>query len=65
MRLRDLRYTMASHAVMNDVAVPVVSRLLGHSDVRVTLRYVHLEDRDIEAAAKRIGLAMAQAMAYE
>ena len=61
-RLHDLRHTMASHAVMNGVPVPVVSRLLGHSNVRMTLRYAHLADRDIEAAAERVGDAMAQVM---
>ena len=61
-RLHDLRHTMASHAVMNGVPVPVVSRLLGHSNVQMTLRYAHLADRDIEAAAERTGQAMAQLM---
>ena len=64
-RLHDLRHTMASYAVMNGVPVPVVSRLLGHSNVRMTLRYAHLADRDIEAAAERVGAAMARAMALE
>ena len=41
-RLHDLRHTMASHAVMNGVPVPVVSRLLGHSNVQMTMRYAHL-----------------------
>ena len=54
-RLHDLRHTMASHAVMNGVPVPVVSRLLGHSNVKMTMRYAHLGDRDIEAAAERVG----------
>ena len=62
-RLHDLRHTMASHAVMNGVPVPVVSRLLGHSNVQMTLRYAHLADRDIEAAAERVGEAMAEVMA--
>ena len=43
---------------MNGVPVPVVSRLLGHSNTRMTLRYAHLGDRDIEAAAERTGLAI-------
>ena len=54
-RLHDLRHTHASHAVMNGVPVPVVSRLLGHSSVGMTLRYAHLGDREIEQAAERIG----------
>lgn len=64
-RLHDLRHNMASYAVMNGVPVPVVSRLLGHSNVGMTLRYAHLADRDIEAAAERVGAAMARAMALE
>ena len=57
-RLHDLRRTFASHAVMQGVPVPVVSRLLGHSSTRMTLRYVHLWDRDVRAAAERIGDTM-------
>ncbi|MDE0175463.1 MAG: tyrosine-type recombinase/integrase [Defluviicoccus sp.] len=61
-RLHDLRHTHASHAVMNGVPVPVVSRLLGHSNTRMTLRYAHLGDRDIERAAERVGHAVANLM---
>ena len=48
---------------MSGVPVPVVSRLLGHSNVRMTLRYAHLADKEIEAAAERIGEAMALILA--
>ena len=61
-RLHDLRHTMASHAVMNGVPVPVVSRMLGHSNVSMTLRYAHLADRDVEAAAERVGRTMSAIM---
>ena len=61
-RLHDLRHTHASHAVMNGVPVPVVSRLLGHSNTRMTLRYAHLGDRDIERAAERVGQSVAALM---
>ena len=61
-RIHDLRHSYASHAAMNGVPVPVVSRLLGHSSVRMTLRYAHLGDREIEAAAERTGQAVADLM---
>ncbi|MDE0361022.1 MAG: site-specific integrase [Rhodospirillaceae bacterium] len=61
-RLHDLRHTVASHAVTNGVPVPVVSRLLGHTNVRMTLRYAHLADRDVEAATERVGQAIADMM---
>ena len=61
-RLHDLRHTHASHAVMNGVPVPVVSCLLGHSNVRMTLRYAHLGDQEIEAAAERIGQSIGAIM---
>ena len=64
-RIHDLRHNFASHAVMNGIPVPVVSRLLGHSNVRMTLRYSHLVEKDIEAAAERVGTALARILALE
>ena len=57
-RLHDLRHTFASHAVMQSVPLPVVSRLLGHSQARMTLRYAHVSDQSTEAAAERLGCAL-------
>ena len=62
-RLHDLRHTFASHAVMLGVPLPVVSRLLGHAQTRMTLRYAHVGDRETEAAAERIGTAIAAVLA--
>ena len=61
-RLHDLRQTHASHAMMNGVPVPMVSRLLSQSSVGMTLRYAHLGDREIEAVAERVGQEIAELM---
>ena len=61
-RLHDLRHTFASHAVLQGVPLPVVSRLLGHKRPSMTLRYAHVGDRETEAAAERIGAAIEHAL---
>ena len=61
-RLHDLRHTFASQAAMQGIPLPVVARLLGHAQVQMTLRYAHVSDRDVEAAAERIGGVLADIM---
>ena len=61
-RIHDLRHTFASQAAMQGIPLPVVARLLGHAQVQMTLRYAHVSDRDVEAAAERIGGVMAGIM---
>lgn len=57
-RLHDLRHSYASHAVMQGIPLPTVARLLGHREVSMTLRYAHVADKDVEAAAERVGQAI-------
>ena len=47
---------------MQGIPLPVVARLLGHAQVQMTLRYAHVSDRNVEAAAERIGDVMADIM---
>ena len=53
-RLRDLRHSHASQAVLQGVPLPVVSKLLSHRQLSTTLRYAHVADQEVEAAAPRL-----------
>ena len=61
-RLHDLRHTVASHAVLQGVPLPVVSRMLGHKRPSMTMRYAHVGDHETEAAAERIGATIARTL---
>lgn len=47
-----LRHTFASHLVSNGVSLQVVQQFLGHSDMKVTLRYAHLAPSTLQDAIK-------------
>ena len=46
----------------NGVPLPTVARMLGYAQPTMTLRYAHVGDRKVEAAAERIGAKIAAAM---
>ncbi|MBI3552609.1 MAG: tyrosine-type recombinase/integrase [Elusimicrobia bacterium] len=41
-RFHDLRHTFASHFVMSTGDLPALQRILGHSSLKMTMRYAHL-----------------------
>ena len=49
-RFRDLRYTFASQPVMKGVDLRTVAALMGHRDIRVTMRYAHLAPDHLQGA---------------
>lgn len=52
-----LRHTFASHLVMAGVPLPVVQALLGHTDIRLTMRYAHLSPGQTAKAVQMLDLA--------
>ncbi len=53
-RIHDLRHTFASHLVSGGVSLPIVGRLLGHTQPQTTQRYAHLADDPLREAANKI-----------
>jgi len=56
----DLRHTFASHLVMAGVDLTTVSRLLGHKDIKMTLRYSHLAPHHVKKAVEVLDRALAE-----
>ena len=54
-RLYDLRHSFASIGAGHNLGLPVIGRLLGHTQARTTQRYAHLADDPLREATKRIG----------
>jgi integrase len=51
-RIHDLRHTYASHLVARGETIQMVGKLLGHSQIQTTMRYAHLADDAVVAAAE-------------
>ena len=51
-RIHDNRHTHASHLVSSGLSLPIVGRLLGHTNPSTTQRYAHLADDPLREAAE-------------
>ena len=58
-RIHDLRHTFASVGIANGQGLPIVGKLLGHTQAQTTARYAHLASDVALAAANRISGAIA------
>lgn len=47
-----LRHTFASHFMMNGGNILVLQRVLGHTDIKMTMRYAHFSPDHLEDAVK-------------
>ncbi|HCB0680346.1 MAG: tyrosine-type recombinase/integrase [Klebsiella pneumoniae] len=47
-----LRHTFASHFMMNGGNILVLQKILGHTDIKMTMRYAHFAPNHLEEAAR-------------
>ena len=60
-RIYDLRHTFAAMGAGGGLGLPIIGRLLGHTQARTTQRYAHLADDPLREAADKIASAITKA----
>ncbi|MFA5459797.1 MAG: tyrosine-type recombinase/integrase [Candidatus Paceibacterota bacterium] len=53
-RFHDLRHTFASYLVMSGCDIRTVQQLMGHKDIKMTMRYSHLSKSHLQEAVERL-----------
>ena len=56
-RWHDLRHDFASRQAQAGIDIPSISKLLGHSDLSMTMRYAHLSDESLRRAVAALETA--------
>lgn len=54
-RIHDLRHTFASLLVSGGMSLPMIGKLLGHTQVQTTQRYAHLFDDPLRVGLNQVG----------
>jgi integrase len=62
LRIHDLRHSFASIGAGASLGLPIIGKLLGHSQTATTARYAHLANDPVRAAVETIGATIAAAM---
>jgi integrase len=61
-RIHDLRHSFASIGAGSSMGLPIIGKLLGHSQASTTQRYAHLDVDPLRRAADSIGATISAAM---
>ena len=59
-RIHDLRHSFASGGLLVGEGLPMIGKLLGHTQVQTTARYAHLANDPVKSAANRIASRIAE-----
>jgi integrase len=62
LRLHDLRHAFASVAASSGMGLPIIGKMLGHTQAATTARYAHLASDPVKAAAATVASKIAAAM---
>jgi integrase len=62
-RIHDLRHSFASVAVGSGMSLPMIGKLLGHTQAQTTARYAHLAADPVRAASNSVGVELTAMMA--
>lgn len=62
LRIHDLRHSYASGALSLGEGLPMIGKLLGHTQIQTTARYAHLANSPIKAAASKVSGFIASAV---
>lgn len=58
--LHDLRHTFGSYLAMEGFNLRTIQQLLGHKDLRMTMRYAHLSAEHLQQAVNRLDVVMGE-----
>lgn len=61
-RIHDLRHTFASRAAANGASLPMIGKLLGHTQSQTTARYTHLADDPLAVLNAKVSDGIAKAL---
>ena len=59
-RIHDQRHSFASGGLLVGEGLPMIGKLLGHTQVQTTARYAHLANDSVKSAANRIASRIAE-----
>ena len=59
-RLHDLRHSFASRALALGESLPMIGKLLGHSQIQTTARYAHLARGDVKVSAAKVAASIGE-----